>query len=143
MAAVSLLVLLWLGYRVFGWSLRRWGGRWAIRGVDDWASFPVLLLWLSIFSFAASPIFNGFSRHLEHEADRYGLEVTHGMVPNSPQNAARAFQILGEVNLAEPHPNPFIVFWLYNHPPISDRVQFALHYDPWAEGQHPRYVRSR
>jgi STE24 endopeptidase len=140
---VSLLVLLWLGYQMFGWSLRRWGGRWAIRGVEDWASFPVLLLWLSIFSFVASPIFNGFSRHFEHEADRYGLEVTHGMVANSPQNAARAFQILGEVNLAEPHPSPFIVFWLYNHPPISERVQFSLHYNPWANGQHPRYVRAR
>lgn len=139
--AIGLLVLLWLGYRVLLWSLDRWGGRWAIRGVGDWASLPVLMLWLSIFSFVASPISNAVSRHFEHEADRYGLEVIHGIVPDSPQVAAHAFQILGEVDLANPNPSRFIVFWLYNHPPISQRVQFALHYDPWAPGHHPRYVR--
>lgn len=139
--AVSLLVLLWLGYRALAWSLRRWGPRLAVRGVDDWAALPVLLLWFSIFSFVAAPLTNGISRHFEHEADRYGLEVTHGLIPDSSQNAAQAFQILGQVDLAEPHPNSFIVFWLYNHPPISERVQFALHYDPWAPGHHPRYVK--
>jgi STE24 endopeptidase len=99
------------------------------------------MLWLSIFSFVASPISNHVSRYFEHEADRFGLEVTHGIIPDSSQNAARAFQILGEVDLANPKPSPFIVFWLYSHPPISERVQFALHYDPWAAGHHPRYVR--
>jgi STE24 endopeptidase len=139
--AIGLLVLLWLGYRVLLGSLDRWGGRWNVRGVDDWASLPVLMLWLSIFSFVASPISNHVSRYFEHEADRFGLEVTHGIIPDSSQNAARAFQILGEVDLSKPNPSPFIVFWLYSHPPNSERVQFALHYDPWAPGKHPRYVR--
>lgn len=139
--ALGLLVLLWLGYRALRWTLARWGGRWAIRGVDDWASLPVLWLWLSIFSFISAPVSNAVSRHFEHEADRFGLEVTHGVIPDSSQNAARAFQVLGEDDLSDPHPSPFIVFWLYNHPPISQRVQFALHYDPWAPGHHPRYVR--
>ena len=139
--AIGLLILLWLGYRVLLWSLDRWGGRWGVRGVDDWASLPVLWLWLSIFSFVSAPISNHVSRHFEHEADRFGLEVTHGITPDSSQVAAHAFQILGEVDLANPHPSPFIVFWLYSHPPNSERVQFALHYDPWAAGHHPRYVR--
>jgi STE24 endopeptidase len=141
LGALSLLVVLWIGYRLLLWSLDRWGSTWAIRGVEDWASLPVLWLWLAIFSFVASPLTNAVSRHFEHEADRFGLEVTHGIIPDSSQNAARAFQILGEVDLSNPHPNPFIVFWLYSHPPISERVQFALHYDPWAPGHHPRYVR--
>ncbi len=141
LGALGLLVLLRLGYQALGWTIARWGGRWAIRGVDDWASLPVLWLWLSVFAFISAPISNAVSRHFEHEADRFGLEVTHGVIPDSSQNAARAFQVLGEDNLSNPHSNPFIVFWLYNHPPISERVQFALHYDPWAPGRHPRYVR--
>ncbi len=139
--AVGLLVLLWLGFHALLWSLRRWGGVWSIRGPGDWASLPVLWLWLSIFSFLAAPATSAVSRHFEHQADRFGLEVTHGVIPDSSQNAARAFQVLGEVDLSNPRPNPFIVFWLYNHPPIPQRIQFALHYDPWAPGRHPRYVR--
>jgi Zn-dependent protease with chaperone function len=140
LGALSLLVLLWFGYRVLGWTLGRWGARWSIRGVDDWASLPVLWLWLSVFTFLASPISNAISRHFEHEADRFGLEVTRGVIPDSSQVAARAFQVLGEQDLANPRPNPFIVFWVYSHPPIPARIQFALHYDPWAPGHHPRYV---
>ncbi len=139
--AAALLGLLWLCSGALRWSLRRWGARWAIRDANDGASLGVLWLWISIFLFLGSPLSNAVSRHFEHEADRYGLEVTHGIVPDSAQNAARAFQVLGEDDLSNPHPSPFIVFWLYSHPPISARVQFALHYDPWGPGRHPRYVR--
>jgi Zn-dependent protease with chaperone function len=136
-----LLVLFYLGYRGCEASLKRWGRRWGIRGAEDWASLPVLLLLLSVFSFAASPVANGFSRHLEHQADIYGLEVTHGLTPDSSQVAARAFQILGEVDLSDPDPNPFIEFWLYSHPSIRERIDFALHYDPWPKGEAPEFVK--
>lgn len=139
---VCLLVLFWLGYQALGWSLRRWGGRWSIRGAGDWASLPALWLWLTIIMFLASPLTSAISRHFEHQADTFGLEVIHGVIPDSSQDAARAFQVLGEQDLANPHPNPFIVFWLYSHPPIPARIQFALHYDPWAPGHHPRYIDS-
>ncbi|HVB35425.1 MAG TPA: M48 family metallopeptidase [Patescibacteria group bacterium] len=138
--ALGLLVLFQLGYLALGWTLGRWGARWAIRGAGDWASLPVLWLWLSLFMFLASPISSAVSRRFEHQADTFGLEVIHGVIPDSSQVAARAFQILGQQDLSNPRPNPFIVFWLYSHPPIPARIQFALHYDPWAPGHHPRYI---
>ena len=104
--AVLLLVLFYVGYRLIGWVLARWGGAWGIRGLDDWASLPALMFLLSVFSFITSPIGSAFSRHQEHQADQYGLEVTHGLTPDSGQVAAQAFQILGEVDLADPDPNP-------------------------------------
>jgi Zn-dependent protease with chaperone function len=135
-----LLLFLYLGYRLIGWVLARWGNKWAIRGLEDWASLPALLLLLSIFSFAANPVVNAFSRHQEHQADQYGLEVTHGLTPDSDQVAAQAFQRLGEVDLADPDPNPVDVFLFYDHPTMPDRVQFALTYDPWATGQSGEFV---
>jgi len=48
---ILLFVLLYLGYRCIGWLLARLGTGWGIRGLDDWASLPALLLLLSIFSF--------------------------------------------------------------------------------------------
>jgi Zn-dependent protease with chaperone function len=136
-----LLVFFYLGYRCIGWVLARWGAKWGVRGIDDWASLPALLLLLSIFSFIASPVGSAFSRHVEHQADQYGLEVTHGLTPDSNQVAAQTFQILGDVDLGDPEPNPVDVFLFYSHPPIPDRVQFALTYDPWSRGQSGEFVK--
>jgi Zn-dependent protease with chaperone function len=91
--------------------------------------------------FLTTPIDNAYSRHQEHQADVYGLEVTHGLVPDPQQNAAAAFQILGEVDLADPNPPPFMAFWLYDHPPIPDRIKFALEYDPWSGTGQPQFVK--
>jgi STE24 endopeptidase len=139
--AVLLLILFYLGYRTIGWALAQWGGGWGIRGLEDWASLPVLMLLLSVFLFVSNPIGSAFSRHLEHQADQFGLEVTHGLTPDSGQIAAQAFQILGEVDLADPDPNPLAVFLFSDHPTIRDRVQFSLHYDPWANGGQGEFVK--
>jgi STE24 endopeptidase len=140
---VLAFVLLYILFRGALWTLSRCSSRWSIRATDDWASLPVLLLWLSILGFLASPVGNTFSRHIEHQADQYGLEVTHGLFPDSKQVAARSFQILGEVDLADPNPNPFIKVWLFSHPPLAERVKFALTYDPWAEGKQPEFVKPK
>ena len=139
--AVLLLVFFHLAYRSIGWVLARWGAQWDVRGVDDWSSLPALLLLLSIFFFIANPIGSAFSRYQEHQADQYGLEVTHDLTPDSSQVAAQAFNLLGNVDLADPEPNPTDVFLFYSHPSIPDRVQFALTYDPWSQGGTGEFVR--
>lgn len=140
-AAVFLFVVFYLGFRTIGWLLRRFGGAWGIRGVDDWASLPALLLLISIYSFIANPVQSAVSRHFEHQADQYGLEVTHGLTPDSSQVAAQAFQVLGEVDLSDPTPSPVTVFMFYSHPTIPDRIRFSLTYDPWDQGEQPEFVK--
>jgi Zn-dependent protease with chaperone function len=140
-ACAGILFSLWIGFHGMRWAIGRWGSRWSIRAMDDWASLPVLLLIAAVLSFLGEPVSSGFSRWMEHNADIYGLEVIHGIVPNSSQAAANAFQILGEVGLADPNPSPFIEFWLLDHPSISERVRFAAGYDPWTAGRGPKYVR--
>jgi STE24 endopeptidase len=78
---------------------------------------------------------------LEHPADQFGLEVTYLHTSDSGQVAAQAFQVLGEVDLADPDPNPVDVFLYYDHPPISDRVSFCLTYNPWAQGGEGEFVK--
>jgi STE24 endopeptidase len=139
--AMALLLALYLMYRALHWSLQRWGSEWKIQGPEDWAAIAVLLLWLEILSFISSPIVNGFSRMQEHAADVYGLEVIHGLVPNSEEVAAHGFQVLGELDLSDPNPPAFITFWLYSHPPLAERLVFAHAYDPWSKGEPPKYVK--
>lgn len=139
--AALFLLLFYLGYRLAGWVLARWGARWAIRGLDDWASLPVLVLLLTVLQFASNPILSAFSRYAEHQADQYGIEVTHGLTPDAGQVAAQTFQAMGEINLADPDPNPLDVFLFYDHPRIRDRVQFCVKYDPWARGGAGEFVK--
>jgi len=140
LAALFALILLYIGYHVLHWLLGRYGERWHVRNVADWASLPVLLLVVAVFSFLSEPVANGYSRWQEHQADIFGLEVTHGLVPDSTAIATHAFQVLGEVDLDEPDPNPFIEFWTYSHPSTAERIAFAQSYDPWSNGA-PKYVK--
>ena len=137
--AAVLLVLLWLAWLAVGWLIRRFQPRWAIRAPEDWAALAVLLLVFTCISFLFSPISNAFSRWEEHQADIFGQEAIHGLVPNPQITAQKAFVALGENYLEAPNPNPFVEFWLYSHPSISHRANFAAHYDPWLPGRHPRY----
>ena len=100
-----------------------------------------LLLLFSIIAFAGNPIVSAISRHFEHQADQYALEVTHSLTPDSGQIGAQSFQVLGDIGLADPNPNPVEVFLFYDHPTIRDRVQFCLTYDPWSPGHEPEFVR--
>ena len=139
-AATSLFGF-WLGRRIVLALLAHWGEAWHIRGINDLAALPVLMLALSLLTFAGEPIANTFSRHIEHQADIYGLEVTHGLFPNNAEVAASSFQKLGEKSYDYPTPSPLLVFWSYGHPTIADRIRFSLQYDPWDMPSGPKYVK--
>ena len=139
--AVIMLVGFWLGSKIVLAMLTRWGEAWHVRGINDLAALPVLMLALSLLTLIGEPVGNAFSRHIEHQADIYGLEVTHGLFHNNGEVAASAFQKLGEKSYDYPTPNPLLVFWSYSHPTIADRIRFALHYDPWHTHAGPKYVK--
>jgi Zn-dependent protease with chaperone function len=140
-AAIGLFIGFYLLYRIANWIFPRFQQRWRMRELSDWAALVMLILIFSIMSTISAPIGNGFSRQLEHNADIYGLEVTHGINANSQEAGAHAFQVLGELSLSYPYPNEFAVFWYADHPPIRDRVPFAHNYDPWSKGEQPKYAK--
>ena len=139
-SAVVTLVFFWIGFHLLRWLVRRYGSTWRIPSLDDWSSVGLLLLVVTVLGFFAEPVSNAFSRRIEHQADVYGQEVIHGLVPNPQATMAEDFQRLGELWLEVPRPNSLVVFWTYSHPPTADRMRFAATYDPWALGEHPRYV---
>ena len=140
-AAGLMLAGLFIASHLFRWAVSRCGGVWGLRGTHDWASLPVLLFFLSLLGFLATPAANAYSRYIEQQADQYGLEVLHGIVPDASAAAARSLQVLGEVDLEEPSPSRAVVLWFYSHPPIHDRIIFAHTYDPWSQGRSPEFVK--
>lgn len=140
--AIGLLAALYILFHLSRWVFSRFGLRWRIPALHDLAAVPMFFLLYGILLFFSQPLANAFSRNIEHQADIYGLEVTHGINANSQQVAAHSFQVLGELSLDYPHPNRFEVFWYGTHPPIADRLRFALEYDPWDNGGSPKYVKA-
>jgi Zn-dependent protease with chaperone function len=139
--AAGMFLALWLGSQLLRWAVGRSGASWGVRGTDDLAALPALLLIFSLFNFVSAPFTNAYSRYQEHQADQYGLEVLHGIVPDASAAAAGSLQILGDEDLEEPSPSPAVVFWFYTHPPIRDRIAFAYEYNPWAAGRSPEFVK--
>lgn len=130
-----------LGFILVIWAVAQWGARTRIDSTGDLAGLPLLMLVLTLVMFLASPLYCGVSRHYEHQADQYGLELAYGSVPSPNAAMVGAFQVIGRVDLADPNPNPFIRVWLFTHPPLDARIRFAAHYHPWAEGKPMKLLR--
>ena len=124
---VSFVVLL-IAQWAYGAGIRRWGGRWGVRGEGDAAALPWLLIIVAVVLFLLSPVINGYSRRIEHEADVFGLELMH-----LNEASATAFIKLAEQSKVNPRPHPFIEWWRYSHPSIARRIEFVLGHKPWEE----------
>jgi Zn-dependent protease with chaperone function len=92
------------------------------------ASLPKALLFLSVIGFLAEPAGNAYSRWQEHEADVFELKTMYSLVPDEGRNSASVDLVMADINLEHPRPNPFVVWWLYDHPPSGERMRFALQY---------------
>jgi STE24 endopeptidase len=137
--AFGLFFVYWACAGFAAWLVRRFGARWKVDALGSRAGFVVLIFAISVASFVLEPASNTFSRHFEHEADVYGQEAIHGLVPDPQKTAVAGFNALGQAWLEDPSPSPLIEFWEYNHPSVKTRANFAAHYDPWANGGHGEF----
>jgi STE24 endopeptidase len=131
---VLITASLYLVHRLAGKLILRYSGRFGFTQLSDVASFPLLLLLGGVVSFIATPLVLAFSRHQEHEADRFALELTQ-----NSQAAASTFVRLQEENLDVPRPGRLYMLWRGSHPSLGDRVDFANRYRPWDTGEKLRY----
>ena len=108
-----------------------------------WLAGAVCLLFaIAVVSFLLQPATNAIGRHYEHQADVYGQEAIHGIVPDPQKTTVAVWKDVGQAWLEDPHPNPFIEFWLYSHPGIERRANFAAHYDPWKDGGQGEFFKQ-
>jgi STE24 endopeptidase len=148
LSAAACFFIFWACAWAAAWMTRRFGARWGVEAHPDRpplatrTGFLSLILVVSIAGFLLEPASNTVSRYFEHQADVYGQEAIHGLVPHPRKTAVSAFNHLGEAWLEDPNPNRFIEFWLYSHPSVQQRAEFAEHYDPWANGGHGRYFKN-
>lgn len=128
------LVALYAVHRTAGWLIARHRARFGFDDLADVASLPLILLVANLVSLVALPAGLAFSRHQEHEADRFGLEITQRNRP-----AATAFVKLQTENLQNPRPGLLFKLWRATHPPVGERIDFCNSYRPWTTGAPLRY----
>lgn len=103
----------------FDWAIRRWGARWAVRGVDDPAGMPLLTLIFTVYLFLLTPILNTYIRENEGAADIFGLNAAR-----QPDGFALIALKLGEYRKLDPGPIEEL-FW-YDHPSGRARIRMAM-----------------
>ena len=133
-AGIVVTLSLYAVHRTAGGLIARFSSRFAFNDLSDIASLPLLLLLGNAALFLLAPLVLGFSRHQEHEADRFALEITQ-----DNHAAASTFVVLQQENLAVPRPSRLYVLWRSSHPPLAERVAFANRYRPWETEQPLRY----
>jgi len=123
---VGMAALLWCGARVLAWAAER--RAFHLAGPADVAGLPLFLLALFVLNLVGLPIQNVVSRHFERQADWTSLELT-----GNPAAFIRAEVDLARSNLADLTPPRPLVWLLYTHPPVAERIRMA---DVFA-AQHP------
>ena len=133
-AAFMILLTLYVAYRLQDGLIRRFAPRFGFTELADVASLPLIMVLVGVLAFVVTPIANVYSRHQEHEADRFGLEITH-----DNHAAASAFVTLQQENLGVPRRGWLYKTWRATHPLLGERIDFCNAYRPWERGEPGRY----
>ena len=115
---------LYIAAKLMGYVVKRWGEPLKITAVNHLSSLPLLLLILSLLSFAASPFTNWASRYQEERADRFAIEMT-----DNPDAAIEAFQELTRAGLSQVNPPLLVKIFRYGHPTMLERISMIEEYE--------------
>src|SRR5437870_1043654 len=104
---------------LFDAAVRRWGGRWGVRGIADPAGLQLLVLILSALVFVATPFLNAVVRVTEREADAFGINTSR-----EPDGMAKVALKLGAYRKLDPTPLEEFIF--FDHPSGRARIRMAM-----------------
>lgn len=116
----SSLVLLAAGSLLLRWAIRRYGVQWQLRSASELSAVPLLLLALSVLSFASLPVSNLVSRQAERAADQYAMELI-----GQPAGAVSMNQKLAKATLDDVNPPLLTRVFRFTHPSAMERIHDA------------------
>lgn len=117
-------LILYLVYFSANWILDKSNLRFGFRNVFNYASLPLLILLINIYSFLGNPINNYLSREMEVEADGYEIFLSEDR-----ESAISAMEKLYDHSLGLPRPSNLYRIWYNTHPTLEERVEFYSDYN--------------
>lgn len=121
--AILAMLLFWIADRTFPRFAKLFGSG---ARLDEPRGIPVLLFMASLFSFVTMPLFSGFARTIEWQADNYSLRTE-----NRPDALASALVKTAEYRYPRPSRVQELLF--YDHPSVERRVRNAMEW----KARHP------
>jgi STE24 endopeptidase len=116
----TLILLGFLAARAsFGYAVRHWGNQWGVRGIDDPAGLPLLMLIMATVFFVTKPAMTTAIRTIEIQADAFALKSA-----NEPDGAARVALKLGAYRKLDP--GALEEFLFFDHPSGRARIRMAM-----------------
>jgi Zn-dependent protease with chaperone function len=126
LAIILIALALWITSRTIPAVIDRFKHRFKLDRLEDIASLPLIIIFVTILSFLMEPISNGVSRYMERQSDKFAMDISRV----SAESAEIAFDKLSVFNLSDPDPHPVVEFWFYSHPALSKRINFVRNYKP-------------
>jgi len=130
LSSIVILAGLLMIDRLGRWLVSRYRDRLGFADLADVASLPLMIMLLEFAFLVLSPVGLAYSRHQEHEADRFALELTR-----TNHSGGLSFVKLQEENLSNPRPGLFYRIFRSSHPSIGERIDFCNSYHPWLSDQ--------
>lgn len=119
--SVGGFVILALLSRVLEYSVARRGQSLGVKSAAEPAVIPLAYLCLSVLLAIQSPVVAAVSQTMERQADAFGVKL----YPNSDATA-RSLAMFATRDYADPDPPTWYVCLFSSHPPLRERVAFAL-----------------
>jgi STE24 endopeptidase len=116
---IFVLIVFGLTRVLFDGAVRRWGDKWAVRGIADPAGLPLLMLILLTFSFLLTPFSNTLVRITEREADAFSINTSR-----EPEGMAKVALKLAAYRKLDPGPIEEFIF--FDHPSGRARIRMAM-----------------
>jgi len=116
-------LVIFLGIFLIDYFLKYSSVKYGLQSIEDISFFPVLLLAFMVFGVLTTPLLNSYSRFVERKADLFSLDRI-----KNKTSFISMMKKLGQMNLAEYRPGRLIEIFLYDHPPLYKRIQFAEKY---------------
>lgn len=123
LSSIGTLLMMYLVYLTSNWILDNSYGSFGFQNMSNYASIPLLILVLNIYTFLGNPLMNYVSRTMEKEADAYEIILTEDR-----QSAISAMEKLYEQSLGIPRPSRLYKIWYHTHPTLEERVEFYNSY---------------
>lgn len=121
---ISNFLLLFLVYISANWILDKSNLRFGFKNLSNYASLPLLILLINLYSFLLNPMYNFISRSMELVADEYEITMTEDR-----ESAISAMEKLYDRSLGLPRQSTLYRIWYNSHPSLEERIEFYSNYE--------------
>lgn len=130
LGCIGVFIILFIANKLVSMVIKKYGNKIGIKAINYISVIPLFIVILNIIMIFADPISNAYSRHVELEADKFALEVTHD------SDAAKTSEIKYlKGNLSVYNPNFLYKIFNYDHPTVKERMDLYDNYKPWEKNE--------